>query len=154
MGGSARKWGDVFVSLFLICVGIGVATRAIGLKVGTALDPQPGFFPFLSGATLAILSVILLLKAWTGRSVGIQAFGSIGRPAVIILGLVVYVVIFEWVGYVIGTTLLSAIMLWASDAKRWRLVVLVSLTVAIATHILFDRVLSVPLPNGILGWFF
>jgi putative tricarboxylic transport membrane protein len=154
LGSSRRKWGDVFVSLSLIGLGVGVAIRAAGLHVGTAIDPQPGFFPFFGGAILTILSVILLLMAWTGNSVGIQAFGSIGRPAVIILGLIVYVVIFDWVGYVIATTILSAIMLWASDTKRWRVIVLVSLTVAIATHILFDRVLSVPLPNGILGRFF
>ena len=45
--GDMRKGGDIFASIFFICIGVGFAVGGIRLHLGTPTEPQPGFFPFL-----------------------------------------------------------------------------------------------------------
>ena len=149
-----RKSGDLFSGFFFACVGIGVTFGALRLGLGKAVEPQPGFFPFLSGVALTVLSAVLLFEAWIGRSAGTRAFGNFWRPSMIVMGLVVYVLIFDLAGYIVATIILSAIVLRVMEAKnRWVLAAM-SLFLSIGSYVLFDRVLGVLLPNGILARFF
>lgn len=145
-----RKLGDVLASLFFTFLGIGVTIAAIKLRMGTATEPQPGFFPFLGGVALTIFSVILFVQAWRGRGIETQILGSFFRPAILILGLIVYIFILDLVGYIIATTILSAIVLQIMDTKPWWVLAAVSLVLSIGSYILFDWLLGVTLPKGML----
>jgi putative tricarboxylic transport membrane protein len=146
-----RKLGDFWASLVLIFIGAGVIIGAIKLRVGSATEPQPGFFPFVGGVLLMVLSSILLVQAWRGRSLGTKAFGELRRPTILILGMVAYVIIFDWVGYVVATIILSGIVLRILETKSWWVLIAVSLVLSVGSYILFDRLLGVTLPNGILA---
>jgi putative tricarboxylic transport membrane protein len=149
-----RKSGDLFSGLFFLCVGLGVTIGAIRLGLGKAVEPQPGFFPFLSGMALTVLSAVLFFQAWIGQSAGTQAFGNLWRPSMIVAGLVVYVLIFDLAGYIVATIILSAIVLRVMEAKKRWVVAVMSLFLSIGSYVLFDRVLGVTLPNGILARLF
>ncbi len=149
-----RKLGDLFAGFFFACVGIGVTIGALRLGLGRAVEPQPGFFPFLSGVALAVLSAVLLFEAWIGRSAGTQAFGNLWRPSMIVMGLVVYVLIFDLAGYIVATIVLSAIVLRVMETKKRWILAVMSLILAVGSYVLFDRVLGVLLPSGILARFF
>lgn len=145
-----RKLGDLLAGFFFTFIGVGATIGAIKLRVGTATEPQPGFFPFLGGVAITILSAILLIQAWRGRSVGIQTLGDLWRPTALILGLIFYISVLNFLGYIISTTILSAIVLRIMDTKSWWVLTGVGFILAIMTYILFDRLLSMPLPSGIL----
>jgi putative tricarboxylic transport membrane protein len=145
-----KKWSDIIASLFFAFIGMGVMLKAVQLRIGTATEPQPGFFPFLGGITITILSGFLLVQAWRGRSAGTQSFGNLRRPSLLILGLFFYVFLLDALGYIISTTLLAAIVLYIMETKPWWVLAGVSLSLSIGTFILFDRLLSMPLPKGIL----
>ena len=145
-----RKSGDVLASLFLIFVGMGVIIGGSKLSIGTVREPQAGFFPFVGGVSLIVLCLILLIQGLRGRSAGIQAFGELLRPVFLILGMVVYILLFDLVGYIIATIILSIIVLRILDTKSWWVIAGVSFSLAVGTYILFDRLLSMPLPGGIL----
>ncbi len=146
-----RKLGDFLASLVLIFIGAGVIIGAIKLRVGSATEPQPGFFPFVGGVLLIVLSSILLVQAWRGRSLGAKAFGELGRPILLISGMVVYIAIFDWVGYVLATIMLSAVILRILETRSWWVLTVVSLVLSVGSYILFDRLLGVTLPGGILA---
>ena len=149
-----KKWSDILASLFFASIGIGVMLKAIQLRIGTATEPQPGFFPFLGGITITILSGILLVQAWRGKSAGVQSFGNLRRPAFLILGLFFYTFLFNALGYIISTTLLAAIVLYILETRSGWVLAGVSLSLSIGTFILFDRLLSMSLPKGILAIIF
>lgn len=145
-----QKFGDLIASLILIFVGIWVTVKSVGMDVGTISEPKPGFFPFSGGVILTVLSMVLLFQAWRGRSVGTKAFGNLRRPAIIVTALLVYILFFEILGFVAVTVMLSVSVLYVLKTKWW-VVIGFSLILAIGTYILFDRVLVVPLPSGILA---
>jgi putative tricarboxylic transport membrane protein len=145
-----RNWVDVLASLFFGFIGVGVIVGAIKLRIGTATEPQPGFFPFLGGIALILLCIILLFQAWRGRTAA-HPFGELKRPAILILGLVFYVAVMDFLGYVIATVILSALVLFIMDTERWWVLVGVSLFLSLGTFYLFDRLLAMPLPEGLLA---
>jgi len=145
-----RKTGDLLAGLFLILIGITVIIGAMGLRIGTPTEPQPGFFPFVSAIVLIILSLILLIRAFRGSSTGIQVFGELWRPLLLTVSLLFYSIVLDFLGYAIATIILSAVILRVLDTRRWWKVAAVSLVLSIGSYVLFDRFLGVTLPRGIL----
>jgi putative tricarboxylic transport membrane protein len=149
-----KKLGDVIASIVIISLGIAVIVEAFQLGLGTTTTPQPGFFPFLSGVFLTVLGGILLLQALRGVSTGTMPFKFWGPPAIVIGALCVYVAIFNTVGYVIATIPLGMVILYVLDTRKWRILIVASLIVSLATYVLFDKILEGPLRNGLLTGFF
>jgi len=147
-----RNAGDVIGGVFFVLVGIGAIAGGIGLQVGSISEPQPGFFPFVGGCALVVLASILLVLALQGRSQGVQTFGEIKRPALLVVAMILYVVVVEFLGYPIATAILSGVVLRILGV-RWGVVCVTSLVLSVGTYILFDRFLDVILPLGVLESF-
>ena len=147
-----RKSGDIAVGLFFLAVGIVFMIGAVMLQVGVPTEPRPGFFPFIDGIILIGLSVLFLIQAWGGKAGDSPAFGKTGGPVLVVLTLILYVATLETLGYIITTAILSAVVLKVMDTKP-RILVLVSLILAVVSYLLFDRLLGVTLPRGLLAAF-
>ena len=145
-----KNRSDAVGSLFLFLLGIGAVFGAIRLKVGSPTEPQPGFFPFLGGISLIVLSSIIFFKGWVGQSQKKVVFGEIGRPALLLVVLIALVAVLDSVGYVIGTLLASGLILRILNVKSWWTLILTSLCLSIGTYVLFDKLLGIDLPVGIL----
>ena len=148
-----RKLGDVIGGLVLLCISAWAIIGGVKLHLGKVSEPQPGFFPFWGGVVLAVLSGILLFQAWSGRSKGAEAFGAIWRPMIMIIGLIAYVLLLNTLGYLIATLVLSTLLLRVLGTKRVWVLALAGLCIAFGSYILFDRLLNVTLPTGILARF-
>ncbi len=147
-----RKPGEIAVGLGFLAIGIVFAVSSIRLKIGVPTEPQPGFFPFFDGIILIVLSGLFLVQAWRGRAGDSPAFGKVWGPAIVVLTLILYVATLETLGYLITTAILSAIVLRVMETKPLVLV-LVSLILAVVSYLLFDRLLGVTLPRGLMAAF-
>jgi putative tricarboxylic transport membrane protein len=147
-----RKPGEIVAGLCFLAIGIGFTVGAVKMGIGAPTEPLPGFFPFWDGLMLIALSAVFLFKAWGGRAGESHAFGKLGGPAVVVLALVLYVAALEPVGYVITTALLSAAVLKVLETKPQVLIVM-SLILAVVSYLLFDRLLGITLPLGLLAAF-
>jgi len=147
-----RKPGEIIAGLCFLAIGIGFTVGAVKLQIGAPTEPQPGFFPFWDGVVLIALSAAFLVQARGGRAGESHPFGRLGGPAVVVLALVLYVATMETVGYVITTALLSAAVLKVLETKT-RVLILMSLILAVASYLIFDRLLGVTLPLGLLAAF-
>lgn len=145
-----KKMGDVVSGVLFICLGIGASLEAVRLRLGTVTQPEPGFFPFLSGLFLAVLAGILVIEALRGRSTGTKSFRIWGPHTALVLMLGVYVAIFQTVGYVLATIPLGMVVLYVLGSRKFWILLGASLTSALITYVLFDKILGVPLHNGIL----
>ncbi len=144
---------DVIGALILLFVSAWAIIGGLKLGLGKVSEPQPGFFPFWGGVILAILCAVLLFQAWAGRSKGAEAFGAIWRPIIMMTGLIVYVALLNIIGYLLATIILSIVLLRVLGTKRVWSLALAALIMALGSYILFDRLLNVPLPAGILSRF-
>jgi putative tricarboxylic transport membrane protein len=147
-----RQRGEIVVGLGFLAVGIAFVVNAVKLKIGVPTEPQPGFFPFFDGIILIVLSALFLVQAWRGRVGDSPAFGKVGAPFIVVLTLILYVATLETLGYIIATAILSAVVLRVMETKPLVLV-LVSLILAVVSYLLFDRLLGVTLPRGLMAAF-
>lgn len=146
-----RNAADRVGSFFLFILGLGAVFGAIRLKVGSPTEPQPGFFPFLGGLSLIVLSTIIFIKGRIGQSQEKIAFGEVGRPALLLVVMVGLVAVLGSVGYVIGTFIASGLILRILKVKSWWTLILTSLCLSIGTYVLFDKLLGIDLPVGVLA---
>jgi putative tricarboxylic transport membrane protein len=148
-----RKVGDILVAIFFLFFAMVFTIGGIRLRLGTPTEPQPGFFPFLDGMTLIVLAGILFVQGWQGKSSGTQAFGKLWGPLILIVGLVAYVAALEITGYIIATTILSAIVLRILEAKSFWVLSVISLSLGVGSYFIFAWLLGVPLPAGVFAKF-
>jgi len=148
-----RKPSELIVGLGFLAIGIGFMVGAIKLQIGGPTDPQPGFFPFLDGIILIVLSVIFLVQVWRGRIGESQAFGRLWAPVIVVVAMILYVAALEKLGYIIATLFLSAVVMKVLETKLWPLVI-VSLALPVASFVIFDRLLGITLPLGIMASLF
>ena len=153
MGRGSSK-GDVIASIVFLSIGIGVIGESFRLRIGSATEPQPGFFPLLGGVFLIFLAGILMTQALRGRTTGTKPFKFWGPPAIMVGVLCLYVAVFNTVGYVLATIPLGMVVLYIMDTKQWRILLLTSFILSLASYILFSKFLDVPISNGILARFF
>jgi len=149
-GDIMRKVGDILVGIIFLFIAMVFTIGGIRLRLGTPMEPQPGFFPFLGGVTLIVLAGILLVQGWQGKSSGTQAFGKLWGPLILIAGLAAYVAALEITGYIIATTLLSAIVLRILEAKSFWVLSVIALMLGVGSYLIFAELLGVPLPAGVL----
>lgn len=145
-----RKPGDIVVGLCFLAIGIAFAAGSVRLKIGVPTEPQAGFFPFIDGIVLIALSALFLFQVLRGRAGDSPAFGKVGGPAIVVLALILYVAALETLGYVITTAILSAVVMRVMETKPGTLV-LVSLILSVVSYLLFDRLLGVTLPPGLIA---
>jgi putative tricarboxylic transport membrane protein len=145
---------DIIESVLLILVGIGVVIESIRLQVGTPLMPQPGFFPLLGGMLLIGLSVTFLVRSWLERGQASrqsqEAFGELRRPLILVVGMSLYTAVLEWLGYILPTVLITAIILRVLGVTSWKELSLASVGISVGTYFFFGRLLGIELPPGVL----
>lgn len=142
---------DLTAGFAFLLLGLGVCLGASRLGFGSVRAPEPGFFPWLGGLTLMGLSIGLLVQAARRAGVAPVSRGDWIRAAWLLAALAIYVPVLEPLGYPPATAALCATALRILGV-RWPAALGVGLGLAVATFILFRRVLGVELPPGVLAF--
>ena len=156
MEGNTRNWSEIGGGLFFLMVGIAVMAGSVNLNLGSATSPQPGLFPFLGGGFVVATSSVLTVKGWLGHGESISYFKEIRGPGIFVCGMAVYVGILKPLGFVISTIFLGAVILRVLKITSWKVIVAASIGTSVGTYLLFNNLLGVLLPAGVLEgiWIF
>lgn len=144
----SRKASNPDRSGALICLAFAAAVgfQAYRLDTGTLDQPGPGLTPLLYASALAVLSAILLLRSHTATEN--FAIDLRWRPVLSILAiLLLYGLAIEWLGYLICTFVVTA-LLARTAGVRWVGTLVLAGATTMAVNLLFVRWLAVPLPIG------
>jgi putative tricarboxylic transport membrane protein len=148
------KKSDIVAALFFTAIGIAVCVAGKRYGIGEISKPAPGFFPFWSGVLLLAVAGVLFYQSLRGTSSGSQPFGNLWRLGILWGALIAYVLLLDAVGYLIVTALLSLACLQLIEIeKSWWKSALISVALALGSYLLFDRLLMVTLPAGVLANF-
>ena len=150
---------DRWSALFWLGIAAAVCVHSVNLGVGSFREPGISFIFFWCGVVLGILSLVLLIKTRLDQKRGgpeIQRTPVLtvrwSKVGAVLFVLIVYALIFEWVGALLSTALLIAFLMRAIEVKKWYTVAFVALASAISIYLLFKVLLNVRLPAGFLGF--
>jgi hypothetical protein len=114
-------------------------------------DPtKEKYFPFILSVAMITLSILLFFLP-SQHSTSWPKARQWLKIVLLIGALFLYSLLLSNVGFLISASLLMAVCMWEFGAKR-RWIVPVSVTVVISFYIIFDRVLGLNLPAGILNF--
>ena len=117
--------------------------------------PGPFFFPTIAALFLGGLSLALLLKGArqgeSGRR-GVQGKRIWGRTIWIIAWSAIYGATMEPLGYLLSTGMVTFALLAYFNRGSWIFNTVLSVVTAVSIFVLFDTLLKVSMPRGILGF--
>ena len=149
--------GDRLTSLVWLGVAILICLGSLRLSLGNIRHPGPGFFSFMTGAILGLLSFILFSRsAKEGREEkkSLLARNPQGRLQMIwvLIALVVYAIGMNYVGFFFSTIIFLVALLRGIGRQGWGVSVATSSIGAIGFHFIFQYWLDVQMPRGIFGF--
>jgi hypothetical protein len=112
---------------------------------------QEKYYPFVLSIAMILLSLGLLVwpsthtTSWPNRK-------NLRKIGLTFCAILVYSLVLHKVGFLISAGVLMGICMWVFDANR-KWIVPVSIIVVISFYILFDRLLGLNLPAGLLNFF-
>ncbi len=151
--GKADRISGIFWLVFAVFIGV----QSYRLGLGTLHKPGPGFLFFWTSIVLAIMSLIVLLRAWSGKKTeepGISIFGTQNTRKIlfVLISLFLYARFMETIGFIPVTLLLFVFLLGIIEKKRWLYTIFVSVVVTVISYLIFETWLKSQLPKGLLDF--
>jgi putative tricarboxylic transport membrane protein len=156
-------WSRRIVAVGFLVAALVVLAEALTLPEGGGYQAVgPRAFPLLVGTGLAVVAVIGLVQAFPRRRPVNSADASDGgaerpeeaiqwRPVLaLVAALAGYAALIGPVGYWQSTTLFFTVCARVLGSRRLLRDFVVALMLALATYVLFDRVLGITLPPGLI----
>jgi len=142
-------------AVFLIAVGLFAIVEATRLDIGRFSDPGPGLFPFLAGLSLAVFSVILVVKS--RLKAGPKATSPWGHgnilKVVCVLGTVLsFRLLLPLLGYPFTAFLSLVVLIKIVGGRRWAYIVFWSILFSASSYVLFGKWLMVQFPRGLFSF--
>lgn len=142
-----RIFSGLMLLVSLIMIGM-----AWGYTAPISYDPiGPRPYPIMLLGLLAILSAIIVFRpAKFAEKIDLGLNKPIIKNLILCtIAMALYAVLFEVLGYVVGTTLM-AWLIGVLFGGKWHKTLIASLVMAVGTYYMFNGPLEVSLPAGIL----
>jgi len=128
------------------------------LGLGTLGEPGSGFLSFLAGSFICLMALIVFIQSFLqgkGFQVKISTLWK-GirwyRSALVGLLLLVYILVLEWIGFLLTTFLIVLAMVKGVERLSWGKALLISISASAVCYLVFDKLLKAALPRGLLGF--
>jgi putative tricarboxylic transport membrane protein len=156
-----KRERDRITSPVWFVAGLAICFGAYRLSLGSFSQPGPGFFAFLAGTVIAVLSCIVFMGARKAKPGGkSEAAGpplwqnkrGVTRMIYVVILLVFFTVGMDYLGFGVSTLLLLGITLRIVGPQPWRTVLICSILGSFSSWFIFKYWLDVQLPTGIIGF--
>ena len=149
----ADRISGIFWLVFALFIGV----QSYRLGLGTLHKPGPGFLFFWTSIVLAIMSLIVLIPAWSSKKskeLQTSIFGKQNTRKIILvlISLFLYAIFMERIGFIPVTLLLFIFLLGMIEKKRWSYTIFVSIVVVVIAYLIFETWLRSQLPKGLLDF--
>jgi putative tricarboxylic transport membrane protein len=154
----AAPWAHRIAALAFLAVAVGVLTGAFTIDQGTTYQAVgPRVFPLLVGAGMCLVSAIGVVQAFRGTDTEQidqlrEEIRATHWPSVLLLvaALIGYVLLLTPLGYWQTTTVFFVAVARVLGSRKLVRDAIIGLVLALAVYILFDRLLGIGLPPGIV----
>lgn len=149
-----KRKDQISGAFWLLVAGVTIQ-QSLELKIGNFHSPGPGYIPLMIGIGLAVVSVLIFLRAtfFTGNqtlSLGVSR-SALKKLGLVLAGLFLYAFLFPYLGFVASTFLFLILLLKGVEPQRWSATVLWSAGITLFAYLLFVVILRSEFPQGLLG---
>lgn len=145
----------------LVWLGVGIVFLIGGLHAGLFRRgiPGSGLLPFVVALSLMALSLIVFFSALTRKKGGARRGGekffperdSFKKISFGLIALFLYGVALEFIGYLATTFIFLLFTFRLMERAKWQTPLVLAVSAAILSYLLFVILLEVQLPRGIIG---
>jgi hypothetical protein len=141
------------VLVFIGAVAYG-ATAALKYRYTSAEGPGSGFLPFWLGVMMAMLAVLLFVRATRGPAGTwwLPSGHGLARLASVLVATILFVALLHTIGMITGIALFLVGILRFVEGYRWWPALAIAGGTAAGCWLLFARWLGVPFPTNALGF--
>jgi len=155
------KVSEFSLACIILLLGSGIVLRVNTFPVVGGMAYGPAFFPRLVGIGFIVCSVLLFGSAWLKRRAVVENASerttlvaganlpSVFRFLSILVALGLYIAGGPVLGFLATTTLVTGAM-FAMFRVKLRLLLILSPCLSVSLYLLFEQLLRVPLPRGLL----
>lgn len=133
------------VLLLLVAIAYGIIASGYRVRFGDPLGPS--IFPLLLAFPVGLLSLVLIFRPGP-EPLWVRGRGLLRQVATVGV-LVVYIFLLEPVGFIVTTTVAVFLLALLLAAPPWRAVLTGAIT-SLVLYFVFNNLLGLPLPGGIL----
>lgn len=160
-----KAFSNLVISIILLAFEVWAYIQATGFRQVKGAYVQASTFPQIMIIGMGIFTVVLLVQSIVKLTAGMKPDDPDNAPAptlnpfkdkgvgaalLVIALCVVYVLLFDKLGYVLVSALVSMIIMWLIGKRNPVTVVLVSLLVPLVMWLVFYKLLTVNIPMGVL----
>jgi putative tricarboxylic transport membrane protein len=160
-GWSGMKRGDFVAGAIGVAIGGGALFMAADFPADVVMKIGPAFFPDMLAGLFLICSAALMVSAALAKTVpgvvedpppvrGLSLENGILRAVVTVIAVIAFVVALRPVGFLITSTVFLTAMMGLLGLRKPVLMVAVSLGITAGVYIIFEKLLGLTLPAGIL----
>ncbi|MHB1198792.1 MAG: tripartite tricarboxylate transporter TctB family protein [Polaromonas sp.] len=143
---------DRILGAVCVLVAAGMAWAAQGYAAAISYEPVgPRAFPLLLSGLMGVAGLWLVFKPGVGKSAAAFDAGNATRIGISALSIMAYAALFQTLGFIVATTLV-ALPVGMAFGGRWKQSLLGGLGLGVALFFLFDKLLDVVLPTGVLSF--
>jgi hypothetical protein len=130
------------------------ATAALKYRYTSAEGPGSAFLPFWLGVVLAVLALLLFVRATRGPTGTwwLPSGQGLARLASVLVATIVFVALLHTIGMIAGIALFLVGILRYVEGYRWWPALAIAGGTAAGCWLLFARWLGVPFPTSALGF--
>ena len=139
------------IGTILLLLSIYVWVTANAFPDAAGVGPGADFFPKLTASVLGILSILLVLKKEeTEDSIFLVSGKNAWQFVFGFVAMILFVVLIETIGFTITAILFSISWMWLMGIRKIVQLLVVSIFVSLLITLVFEQLLNVPIPHGIL----
>lgn len=140
---------DRTLGFITLLVAIFLTIYGYDLEAPFSYEPiGPKAFPLIIAFALGLCGIILIIKG--GNPITPNPKGANIRIFIMLVFIAIYAFTFQWLGFVISTIIMVTLVGHLFGAKWWH-ATCAGIVIGIGFFVLFDKLLDVILPVGILG---
>ena len=151
MAKSPRIAAEAIFNWVLVLLALFIIYESFQMGFGSLRKPGSGLFTIFCGVLLLLLNGLKLIKGAASAIPSIFSAGEGTKFLIIVLPFFGWILFIDLLGYVPATFLGTLALAKILKLEGWRKPLLLSFGTASACFVLFDYLLYLDLPRGILG---
>jgi hypothetical protein len=149
------KTADLVGGLIGMTVGLFAIWEGTKMPEDVVMKIGPSYFPSIMAGLLVLFSAALLVNALLGRSKGSVtplrwSDEGVRRGLVTFVAAAVFCAVLDPIGFIPMSIVFLVFMAWLLGKRSWKVFVLAPPLITLAVWLVFEKVLHLALPPGLL----